>query len=167
MEKNIKINNLNIKYSLSPNKEKCIKKNKSQINYEFINENKKNKKTFSINYKNNNNLNLKKLVFKINLKLNNVIYLLLTILFANSIFTKNIILRKYKNKDSEIKLKIKGTGEQNILAKNFTDIPNEILVNGVVQKNRGNSVYNLSNTINIIKMKWNYTIASCNGMFSE
>ena len=126
MEKIIKKNSLNIKCLLSPNNKKSLKKDKKQMIYEFINEN---KRAFSICYKNKNNLNFTK--GALNLKLSNAIYLLLlSLLFTNLIFIRSVILRKYNNEDSEIELKIKGTGVQNIIGTNFDDIPNKIVVNG-------------------------------------
>jgi surface protein len=164
MKKIIETNSLNIKCLINPNNKKSIKIYKNIINDKFI---KENKRTFSIKYKYNNNLIFSKRISKINIRLNIFIYLLLTIFFTNSVFTKKIMLRKDNNKDSEIVIKIKGTGTQNIINKDFNDIPNEIMINGVIQNYTGKSVNNLVKNINTIKMKWNYMITNCSFMFSE
>ena len=77
---------------------------------------------------------------------------------------------------SEITITINGTGNQSILSDgihncdgkvNFTEIPSQILVNGVLQNYTGKIVYNLIKEVNNITMIWNYTITNCNVMFSN
>ena len=76
---------------------------------------------------------------------------------------------------SEITLTILGQGDQYILNnQNFTmesieysfdQIPDMILINGEPQNYRGNMVYNLGKEVNIITMKFNNLLKSCNLMF--
>ena len=81
---------------------------------------------------------------------------------------------KLLNCISEIKITIKGSGEQQIISsspggylgkKIFNSLPNETLVNGVPQNNIEKYVYNLEKEINIITMRWNYQLTDCTGMF--
>ena len=76
---------------------------------------------------------------------------------------------------SEITITILGTGNQFILNNNslqidsinytFSDIPDQILINGVLQDYKGNMVYNLEKEENKITMKFNYLLTKCNLMF--
>ena len=81
------------------------------------------------------------------------------------------------NKFSEIKLTIKGNGNQTILSNNkrktinketyqFTSKPSEILVNGNKVNYSDYKVYNLTEEENIITIRWNYQLTSCAGMFN-
>ena len=79
---------------------------------------------------------------------------------------------------NEITITINGTGEQKILSdsiiekdgKNhsFQMLPDEILINGKhVEIIDNRTVYNLSEEINNVTMKWNSNITNCNCMFSD
>ena len=76
---------------------------------------------------------------------------------------------------SEITITIIGTGDQYILNNKtfvidninytFSDIPDQILINGVLQNYKENMVYNLEKEENIITMKFNHLLTKCNLMF--
>ena len=76
---------------------------------------------------------------------------------------------------SEITITIIGAGDQYILNNKslqidninytFSDIPDQILINGVLQNYKGNMVYNLEKEENIITMKFNNLLTKCNLMF--
>ena len=84
-----------------------------------------------------------------------------------------VTLRKL-NLVSEITIVIKGNGTQQILSNyggryNYEykeyELPNQILVNGILQNYIEKYVYNLTYEINKITMKWNNQITNCNSMF--
>jgi len=99
-------------------------------------------------------------------------FIILCYLFINLI--NEATLRKL-NLVSEITIVIKGNGTQQILSKNIREIysivyreielPNQILVNGVLQNYTEKYVYNLTYETNKITMKWNNQITDCNSMF--
>ena len=76
---------------------------------------------------------------------------------------------EYKNKNiislSEITLTIKGSGNQQIIYNSFSYTPNVLYINDEVQIYVGKIVNNLSKEINIIKVKWNEPLQTCNSMF--
>ena len=88
---------------------------------------------------------------------------------------------EYFHPTSKITLTIKGTGKQRILSDksffyyytnrifikpcSFNYIPDDILVNGVSQKNKDKFVYNLKDQINTITIIWNNQITNCCSMF--
>ena len=89
------------------------------------------------------------------------------------IFLFFIILSKEKkitkfNLISEITITIKGSRNQNILSKNHTNIPipDQILINGEIQDYTDKIVYNLTEEINNITMRWESQLTTCNDMFS-
>ena len=72
------------------------------------------------------------------------------------------------NKLNEIKIKIIGSGEQNILNKRFSSIPYEILVNGYPTNiDSENKINILGSDVNIITMKYDYRVSNCDSMFSD
>jgi len=99
-------------------------------------------------------------------------FIILYYFFINLISEAN--LRKL-NLDSEITIVIKGNGTQQILTDSTLtfheykeyDLPNQILVNGILQNYTGKYVYNLTHEMNKITMRWNNQITSCNSMFFE
>ena len=110
-------------------------------------------------------------IFRFKTKINFIkifLYILFFELSNEKLFSKlNLI--------SEITITINGAGNQAILSDDtycfgtltpFSDIPTQILVNGIPQNYSGKIVYNLTNQINIITMIWNYTLSNCNLMFS-
>ena len=110
---------------------------------------------------------------KIN-NLNNIMLLILYIFIIISIILCSIEEKIRKNNlFSEITLTINGTGTQQILSDypncnvyyNFNITPNQILVNGISQNNTSKYVYNLTNQINIITLKWDYDLNNSNSMF--
>ena len=76
---------------------------------------------------------------------------------------------------SEITITIIGTGDQYILNNKslqidninytFNGIPDQILINGVLQDYKGNMVYNLEKEESIITMRFNNLLKKCNLMF--
>jgi len=94
-------------------------------------------------------------------------FISLCYLFINLI--NEITLRKL-NLVSEITIIIKGNGTQQILSNNGGvnnyeykefELPNQILVNGILQNYTEKYVYNLTYEINKITMKWNNQITNC------
>ena len=139
-------NNKDIKFKSNNLPKKNLFKNKKFIN---------NFKLFKLKTFQNNNFFL------------NIFKLTLIILFYSPLLAlKEVILRKLIY-ISEITLTIKGSGDQIILDKNngFNNTPSEILVNGVKQRKLGFKVYGLTNSINIITLRWDYEFKSCNYMF--
>ena len=68
--------------------------------------------------------------------------------------------------DSEIILKIIGTGTQQILNGNYIYLPNQVFVNDE-EVSVGKTITNLINETNVIKMVWNYTVTNCSNMFYD
>ena len=99
-------------------------------------------------------------------------FIILFYLFINLIHETT--LRKL-NLDSEITIVIKGNGTQKILSDNFGtfygfsfyEFPYQIVVNGISQNYTGRYVYNLTNNINYITLKWNTQVTNCNSMFCQ
>ena len=81
-------------------------------------------------------------------------------------------LRKL-NSYSEISIVIKGNGKQQILSdvdnpfygSEVYEMPNQILVNGILQNNTGKYVYYLIKQTNNITIRWNIQVTNCNSMF--
>ena len=81
------------------------------------------------------------------------------------------------NYESIITISIKGKGNHTILSSsaldyngsyyNFEEMPNKILINGILQNYTGKEVYNLPDGINNITMKWENDLINCNAMFYE
>ena len=98
------------------------------------------------------------------------IFIILILLFIINSNSKKI--EKYKKiklySNNEIKIKILGGGEQNILYDYFNNVPDQLIVNGKNSSiEEGNKIGNLKEGENIIIMKWNNKITSCNEMFSD
>ena len=89
------------------------------------------------------------------------------IFINNSLSKENLLYFTKLNLDSEITMKIKGTGEQNILSNYYGgELPDIIYVNDIIYNNDNKRIVkNLNQTENIIKMIWNTSTTSCNGMF--
>ena len=88
------------------------------------------------------------------------------IIIINIIVTESLRNEKF-NKLNEIKIKIFGKGEQNILSSEFSNPPSEVLVNGNLTSISQNKISNLESDVNIITMKWNDKINSCVSMFDS
>ena len=86
-------------------------------------------------------------------------------LFYNFIIILFIINIKVCDSYQEINITIKGTGEQKILNEESINQPNHILINGILQNYTGYYVYNLIENINIISIRWDNKLTSCNYMF--
>ena len=76
---------------------------------------------------------------------------------------KKLYFRKI-NLVSEIVMKIKGNGEQEILNSYISNKPDEIYINGVYTSTKVNKVNTIENE-NTIKMVWNSPLTSCSFMF--
>ena len=138
------------------NKDIKFKSNNRTKNYLF-----KNKKVL------NNSILYKSKIFPNNIFLFNIFKIILIILFYSPILAlKEIILRKL-NYISEITLIVKGSGDQRILdnKNGFNSTPSEVLVNGINQIKFDSKIYGLTNTINTITLRWNYTFKDCSFMF--
>ena len=82
-----------------------------------------------------------------------LLLLFIFILFFN--YANQEILRKL-NAISKIHLCIKGNGNQNILSNSFSGkIPDQIIINGIIQNKTGKVANNLNNDINNITLIWN------------
>ena len=84
---------------------------------------------------------------------------------------------------SEINLKISGTGKQQVLYIsqnwnwghvsflnnncNFNQLPDQILVNDIIQNYTDKFVYNLISQENNITLRWNSQLTNCCGMFND
>ena len=88
----------------------------------------------------------------------------------------NLIMINSNDFLSEINITINGIGKQKILSNSgplsfpysnhsFNSLPNQTLVNGILQNNSDGYVYNLVYQTNIITMRWNYQITNCFAMF--
>ena len=78
--------------------------------------------------------------------------------------SKEMIRNIYNN--SEIYLKIKGTGHQQLLSSSFKNEPSEVIVNNV-SRNECKKTCNLDKEENNITIKFKMNIKSCNYMFSS
>ena len=108
-------------------------------------------------------------------KLKKIISFLNLIIFLSfiNLSKEDNILRL--NNIYEIKITVKGSGTQMILSDysaeyydrvvNFSYLPDEILINNVLQNYTGKYVYNLKNEYNNITMRWNNPLGDTNCMF--
>ena len=76
------------------------------------------------------------------------------------------MIRNIYNNNSEIYLKIKGTGNQQLLSSSFRNEPSEVIVNNV-SRNECKKTCNLDKEENNITIKFNMNIKSCNYIFSS
>ena len=77
-----------------------------------------------------------------------------------------IINLKELKATQEINVTVIGTGQQKILNNvYFHDRPSQLLVNGITQSSANYYVYNLTQNINIITIRWDYNLTTCNSMF--
>ena len=100
-------------------------------------------------------------------KLNNNIFPIIFIFLLLIILSKEIKITNI-NLFSEINITIKGSMNQNILNNNnfmFTPLPTQILINDEIQNYIDKIVYNLTEEINNITMRWESQITTCKYMF--
>ena len=90
----------------------------------------------------------------------------LIIVFLNINLSHNIVIRKL-NSNNNITLRINSKGDQRIISDKFTNYPETIIINELVQDYGGNITYNLTEEINNITIIWNNTISSCKSMFED
>ena len=90
-----------------------------------------------------------------------------SLLFSYSTLFIFIINFKEINPHQEINITINGTGKQQIISNLLDNMPNEILVNGILQNDADYYVYNLTQDINIITMRWYNKLTSCYCMFDN
>ena len=156
---------LNLKYYINNNKYKSFKKRKV---------NKTNILNRIYDFKKNNFKNKSIFIFGKNWIL---LLTIITFLLFPLCLSKQEKIRKLISY-SEITITINGTGDQKILSESiiekdgknhsFQMLPDEILINGKPIENIDNrTVYNLSEEINNVTMKWNSNITNCNCMFSD
>ena len=105
-------------------------------------------------------------IYYINKKYENIC--LIIVFIISSIYIYLSYENKYINREldlnNEIKITIKGTGEQYIVSKSSKIIPSEIYVNGEKQNTAGRTV-NLVEEENIIILKWNSPATDCTYLF--
>ena len=108
----------------------------------------------------NHKYKLNKDIFKIN-----IIYIFI-ILFTN-IYLSNEKIPFFKklNYDSQITMKIKGTGDQFVIYEWANIKPDQILVNGELQSEAEKKVYGLVEEKNNITLVWNNPLTDCYKMF--
>ena len=95
--------------------------------------------------------------------------LLLFLIIFQSLLEINILNKPFISFLSQIKLKISGTGNIDILYSEFNKsygsyFPDEIYLNQSKIENMNSTIY-LSQRDNIITLKWNKTLQSCYRMF--
>ena len=117
------------------------------------------KKFLKKNKQNEDNIEIIKISYSYYILLSFIIF----IIFPEIIMSKNNFPRKI-NLDSEITMIISGTGEQKILYELFQNLPTEIYVNNE-PRNINTTVKNLTYSENEIRMKWNYSVTTCESMF--
>ena len=100
---------------------------------------------------------------KISLNYSIFLSFIIFIVFPEVILSKSILRRKL-SLDSEITMIINGNGDQKILNELFPNLPTEIYVNNEPRE-ISTTVKNLTYYENEIKMKWNYSLTSCESMF--
>ena len=88
----------------------------------------------------------------------------LIIILVNLINSENLII--INNYASEVHLKIKGIGNQNILNSNFEYYPSEVLVNGYINHTCNKTCF-LSEEINNITLIFSDEIKTCANMFKD
>ena len=86
-------------------------------------------------------------------------------IFLPIIFSKKLYL-KLLNKVEEIKITIKGNGDLKILSSEFhSELPSEVLINGITESINQDNIYNLPFEENIISIRWNNQLTCCSFMF--
>ena len=91
-----------------------------------------------------------------------LIFFLNIIQISLSLKINNIVLLN----SSWIIIKINQAGEHNIISEYFRQRPDEIYINDMNQS-LIQSHYNLSESINVIKLVWNNELDDCENMFSQ
>ena len=95
-------------------------------------------------------------------------FLLINFIIIIKLKVSNSLRIRKLIKLNEIKIKIIGIGEQEILHSVFLSKPTEILVNGnPTNIDLENKISNLEGELNIITMKWDYQVDDCEDMFSD
>jgi len=158
-------------------------------NPEYTTKNNKNNKDINIEEKlifNNNNKQIqKKYGNKVNSNpLNNLKSHYINYLYQNFFFTSLItlisiffyfpmILAKENklrelNKESEIIISMRGSGNKNVLYQYYNNLPSQVFVNNDEQKpiNEEN-LYNLPDGVINVKLIWNYPLSNCANMFKD
>ena len=105
---------------------------------------------------------------------NSFIFLIVIILFLNRIFCPKKG-KNHLNYLSSITIKIKGTGEQNIIFGGWGNVcyrlsrtPDRIIINDIEQENVDYKYnFDSSQTINIVKIIWNNDLTTCHCLFFE
>ena len=137
-----------------------------QIPYFFIKS--KINRIQKLNKKYNKNILLHGIrLYNIN-KINLLFYLFIIFSSIIPVMPQNIKIYKYikHSYSNEIRIKILGFGNQNILYSGFGPQPNEVTINEISYSiDEENEISNLQNEENIITLKWNNQLESCNSMF--
>ena len=149
-----------------------IKQNKNEKNMKSQKEILRNNYKINSNSQNSNILKIINLCLSKNVVSNNILIITLIVIFYPIIiFNKNIKELRKLYSFSEVILTIKGKGEKFILHnepdknnKYFDHLPSEVYINDKIINTPGYKV-NLTEEINIVKIRWNYTLTNCNLMF--
>ena len=92
--------------------------------------------------------------------------MIILILLLLLVKAKDTFKKIGSNNDSEITLLLRGSGEQFVLYNEFYPLPNEVYINGTKSNFIGSrSKVKLQGELNIITLKWNKEITSCEQMF--
>ena len=101
----------------------------------------------------------------------NKIFIIFNFILFIPLSEENHLIKK--NCLSEIILTIKGKGNQKIISSdsvgchyvNSNNIPEHILINGILQNYSEKMVYNLTQDLNNITLQWDHPLVNCNSMF--
>jgi surface protein len=107
-----------------------------------------------------------KLIKKINSDINfliSLMFLFIFLSFPNLLFSRKVDSTEYKN---EITLIIEGKGTQKILGESILVEPSQVIINGFTKQKIGYSnTYDLDNITNVVTIKWDTPLTTCNNMF--
>ena len=107
-----------------------------------------------------------KLIKKINSDINfliSLMFLFILLSFPNLLFSQKVDSTEYKN---EITLIIEGKGTQKILGESILVEPSQVIINGFTKQKIGYSnTYGLDNITNVVTIKWDTPLTTCNNMF--
>ena len=91
-----------------------------------------------------------------------------TIFSMNLYLSHNAMIRQLNfDNHNYIALTIKGTGDKDIIYKNFNSTPNQILINGIPQNYTGKKALGLTRYLNDITIIFNTQISSTKEMFKD
>jgi len=146
-----KVINMEQKLLLNSNNKQIEKKNENIFKYNSLN----NLKSHHINY-----------LYQ-NLFITSLIIMITIFFYFPMILTKEIKLREL-NKDSEIIIKIRGSGNKNVLNKDYNSLPSQVFINTNEEKEISEvNSYNLPDGEITVKLIWDYPVPTCANMFKD